>query len=129
MTSPNQRVAKIKQHVKDNKTTYIAVGVTAVVAVAATLAASATLGNGASTAQVSQRIGLAFRAENRAVVINIVERSTPSKPVHLVGTDLYFDSLHDAARKTGHSLSKISRNINGHITDINGDVFELLQPA
>lgn len=63
------------------------------------------------------------------VVIELIERSTPSKPVHLVGTNLYFNSLSEAARETGHSLSRISQNVNGHIKDINGDVFEFLQPA
>jgi DNA-directed RNA polymerase specialized sigma54-like protein len=59
----------------------------------------------------------------------MVERSTASKPVHLVGTNLYFNSLSEAARETGLHLSMISRNINGHIPDVNGNVFELLEPA
>jgi hypothetical protein len=58
-----------------------------------------------------------------------VERSTPSKPVHLKGTNLYFSSLSEAARETGHNLSMLSRHVNGHSPDIKGDVFEVLEPA
>ena len=63
------------------------------------------------------------------VVVELIERSTPSKPVHLVGTNLYFNSLSEAARETGHSLSRLSRHVNGHLPDLNGDVFKLLEPA
>ncbi|QAU06286.1 hypothetical protein SEA_RICKMORE_52 [Gordonia phage Rickmore] len=63
------------------------------------------------------------------VTIKLIERSTPSKPVHLVGTNLYFNSLSEAARETSHHLSMISKNVNGLIPDVKGDVFELLEHA
>lgn len=47
--------------------------------------------------------------------------------MHLVGTNLYFNSISEAARETGHQASMISKNINGHIPDVKGDVFELLE--
>ena len=62
-------------------------------------------------------------------IVNFIERSTSSKPVHLVGTNLYCNSLNEAARETGHSIAKLSRHINGKIPDVNGDVFELLTLA
>ena len=59
----------------------------------------------------------------------MVDRSTPSKPVHLVGTNLYFNSLSEASRETRHPLSTLSKHVNGVIPDVKGDVFELLEPA
>ncbi len=116
------------ESVKKNKNVYIACGTGIVVGVVAGIAVtklSSNLGN-----QVVQKIvQIGWRNETNPVIVNLVERSTPSKPVHLVGTDLYFSSLSDAARKTGHALSTLSKHINGVIPDVKGDVFELLQPA
>ena len=122
------RVEKIKKHFADNKGTYIACGVTAVIAVAGTFFF---VKNNASGAEIVQKITpvLSWKPESTNVVIKMFERSTASKPVHLVGTNLYFNSLSEAARETGLHLSMISRNINGHIPDVNGNVFELLEPA
>ena len=63
------------------------------------------------------------------VVVNLVERSTASKPVHLVGTNLYFNSISEAARETGLDRIAISRNIAGTISDVKGSVFKLLELA
>jgi hypothetical protein len=122
----NQIVQKIKKHIRENKAIYISNGLTAVSVTAIFLAVNKSPNSPVSLQTVKQ---IAFRAEANQVMINLIERSTPSKPVHLVGTNLYFDSLNDAARKTGHSLSQISKVVNGLKTDINGDVFELLTPA
>lgn len=122
------RIAKVKAHVKEHKREYLLVtaGVLAgclVTSVVMTLKLSE---NGEVAPQIQQLMNF---GPTNARVINLVERSTPSKPVHLMGTDLYFDSLNEAARKTGYSLSAISKNTRGIIPDVNGDVFELLQPA
>ena len=78
--------------------------------------------------EVSQQIKqIAVGWRIKQVAITFTERSTPSKPLHLVGTHQSFDSVHDAARKTEHSVAKISKNINGHIPDVGGDVFEVVQ--
>ena len=115
---------KIKTHFTENKKFYIGVGIGAGVATAGYLILN------------SQGIKIEVFGDNnhiigkaRQVTINLVERSTASKPVHLAGTNLYFSSLSEAARETGHSLSMISRNVNGHIPDVKGDVFELLDLA
>jgi hypothetical protein len=81
------------------------------------------------TALVDNKFAYRPRTDVRQTTVNMVERSTPSKPVHLVGTNLYFNSLSEAARETGHPLSTISKHINGHIPDVKGDVFEILEPA
>lgn len=118
---------KIKAHLQEYKNAYILVG-----AGAAAVAAGFFLGVRASKseARVVQKV-VQIGVGNRAnpTVINMIERSTSSKPVHLVGTNLYFNSLSEAARETGHSLSQISKNINGHISDVGGDVFKLLEPV
>ena len=120
---------KVKTHVQENKKYYV-VGATCL-----------TVGVAAGAIFLGQQdvIHIAVKGSNNDIigkartvnktVIELVERSTPSKPVHLVGTNLYFNSLSEAARETGHSLSKISRQVNGHIPDVNGDVFKILELA
>ncbi len=118
------RISKVKNHLKENKTVYL-VGVgSAVVGAAVAVLVIARAGSSADIQQKLIQIGIGNRMN--AAVINLVETSTPSKPVHLVGTDRYFSSLHEAARATGHSVTRISKNVNGHIPDVGGDVFALL---
>lgn len=116
-----KKLNKVKTHLSENKQTYIGIGFGAVIGAAAT---TVILYKKPEVAQKINQVAVGYK--NNQVLVNFVERSTPSKPVHLKGTNLYFDSLNEAARKTGHSLSMISRNVNGHIPDIKGDVFELL---
>jgi hypothetical protein len=123
---PN-KIEKIKQHFKSHKRDYIIAATSVagtVVAVATTVVIQATRQEGSPQIQQLLNFG-----PTNARIIYLEERSTPSKPVHLVGTNLYFDSMSDAARKTGHHLSRISQNVNGQIPDVNGDMFELLIPA
>lgn len=126
-----QRIERVKTHVKENKRTYIACAGTAVVTAVGTLMVISRKQMAAIDASNNINAALVWkpRQELNQYVIELVERSTPSKAVHLIGTDRYFSSLHEAARETGHSVTKISRNVNGHIPDLNGDVFEVLQPA
>lgn len=118
---------KVKLHFKENKKIYISCGVTALVTAAGVILL--TKGQGSSTAVKGHILSWKPRGDIMPVTVNLIERSTPSKPVRLVGTDLYFSSLSEASRKTGHHLSQLSQHINGKIPDLNGDVFELLEPA
>jgi hypothetical protein len=121
-----KKIEKVKTHFVENQKLYIGVGigivVTAVAVVIFRQPTNEITGN-------IQKV-LAFKTgditQSNPVIINLVERSTPSKPVHLVGTNLFFDSLHEAARQTGHSVSRISKNVNGHIPDVHGDIFRLI---
>ena len=123
------RLDKVKAHIQKNKKVYIVGGVCLVVGLA----------GGVVLVKNKDVINISIDGDGNEVVakaktvnqvtIELVERSTPSKPVHLVGTNLYFNSLNEAARETGHPLSMISRHINGHIPDVKGDVFELLEHA
>ncbi len=116
----NERIGKIKTHISDWRYIYIA-GVTSFIVggvVVYVLKSNSSF----------QTIAPVFNNTNK-MVINLIERSTPSKPVHLIGTNLVFSSLSEAARETGHSLAKLSRHINGLLPDLNGDVFELLEFA
>lgn len=120
------KIQRIKQHFKDNKKSYIACGITAVV----TGVTVFLLGRNTSSAEIVQKaIQVGYKNKVNQTVIKFIELSTPSKPVHLKGTNLYFNSISEASRKTGHSVSMISRNVNGHIPDVKGDIFELLELA
>lgn len=127
----NARIKKIKKHFHENKKVYLGVITGVVVGAASATVAIFMLTRSNSGVEIVQKITpvLSWRPESTNVVIKLVEHSTSSKPVHLVGTNLYFNSLSEASRETGHSLPMLSKHINGHVPDLNGDVFELLQPA
>ena len=122
------KIESIKNHFRENKKAYV-VGASCLTVGLLGGVALAKSGNISIVASGdnNQIVGKA-KAVNQ-VMIELVERSTPSRPVHLVGTNLYFNSLNEAARETGHSLSMLSRHVNGHIPDVGGDVFELLEVA
>jgi hypothetical protein len=119
---------KVKRHLKENRTPYL-ISVSSISCLVIGGVVGWQLRPEVANELVQKITQLGFRNEANPTIIQLVERSTPSKPVHLVGTDLYFDSLSDAARKTGHHLSQISKQVGGHIPALpNGDVFERLQP-
>ncbi len=124
----NARIAKVKNHVKDNSKVYIGTAVGVVIGAAVSVIVIGRSDTGTEIVQKIVQIGLKNEKANN-VVVNLVERSTASKPVHLVGTNLYFNSLSEAARETGHHLSQLSKHINGQLPDLNGDVFEILEMA
>ncbi len=124
----NTRITKIKNHLVENKITYFVGSGCTIVGGAVMVIVIGRSAEGAEIAQKIVQIGFKNDRANN-IVINLIENSTPSKPVHLVGTNLFFNSLSEAARETGHDLSALSRHINGHSTDIKGDVFQLLEAA
>lgn len=111
-----------KQHLEDNKKVYITGGVCLVVGVIAGAFAMATR---PEMKVISDSYNLKINSPT-TTTIEFLERSTPSKQVHQVGTKKYWDSIHETARDTGLNRALISRNVNGHIEHVNGDVFELV---
>ena len=120
-----EKALTIKLHILDNKKWYVVGGISFIFGVAGSLILVGRVNHGPNIIQKINQI--AWHPENNQMIVNFVERSTPSKPVHLVDTNLYFDSIHEASRQTGHSVAMISRNINGHIADIKGDIFKALE--
>lgn len=122
------KIESIKNHVREHKKAYVvgascfAVGLLGGVALVKSGDISIVV-----TGDKNQIVGKAKTVNQ--VMVELVERSTPSRPVHLVGTNLYFNSISEAARETGYARTLISQNINGHIPDVKGDVFKLLEPA
>lgn len=122
------KIESIKNHVREHKKVYVvgasclAAGILGGVALAKAGDISIVV-----TGDKNQIVGKAKTVNQ--VMVELVERSTPSRPVHLVGTNLYFNSISEAARETGYTRSLISQNINGHIPDVKGEVFKLLEPA
>lgn len=113
---------KFKEHIKRNKKVYITGGVCLVVGVLAGAVAMATR---PEMKVISDSYNLKINSPT-TTMIEFIERSTPSKQVHQVGTQKYWDSIHETARDTGHNRALVSRNVNGHIPDVKGDVFELV---
>ncbi len=118
----HERIEKIRDHVSEHKNIYFASAASIVIT---TFVLRGRQGDGPKIIQ--KTVQIAFRAESSQAIVYLAENSTPSKPVHLVGTNLYFESLSAAARATGHPLSTISKQINGHIPNVKGDVFEILE--
>jgi len=115
----HDKLEKAKSHLKENKKLYIGLGIGAV---AGGLAGSFAMLRTPEVQAVQKIIGPSWKPQQ--TIIQFVERSTPSRPIHKVGTQEYYDSLSDCARKTGHDLSMLSRHINGHSSSVKGDVFE-----
>lgn len=144
------RIESIKTHLRNNKVTYIACGVTAVVVAGVTYyvvrnsnvvkAVAA-----ATTEYVGDTVVHNAPTMNNTIcwkptmqnIVNFAEDSTPSRPVGLLGKDggikMAFKSMNEAARQTGHNVGMISKNVNGHLSDLNGDRFvalaDLIQDA
>lgn len=117
---------RIQTHLNENKKLYIGVSIGVLAGVSAMLISKhkASINPELQTAQKMLIVGKA-RDVNQ-VMINLIERSTPSKPIHLVGTSQYFDSISEAARQLGLDRTMISKHINGHIPDVKGAIFEVL---
>lgn len=122
----------VKEHLKKHKVTYLVGAGCIVVGAAGTYLVLR--GNKLPPEVVSKvapsikQIGILNRANQ--VTINLVERSTPSKPLRMItknGVEKFFASINEAARETGHSPTMISRAANGIINDVKGDAFELLE--
>ena len=115
------KIERIKTHLSENKKVYIGVGVGVVVGAAV---AAVALHNKADVAQKINQVAIGYK--NNQVLVNFVERSTPSKPIHLLDSSQYFDSISDAARQLGVDRTLISKHINGHVPDVRGMKFEVL---
>lgn len=124
-------VANAKTHVVDHKELYITGGVCLVVGVLSGAVIMSRRPTVSQDSEITQKICWKPNATlhtTNTTVINFIERSTPSKPVHLVGTQKYWDGVRAAARDTGHTASEISKNANGHRPHVKGDVFEFVKP-
>ncbi len=124
-----QKYEAAKAHVKENKAAYIT-GATCLVVGALGGAAVAKRTEIAEIMQCAKQINIlspGSRLNN--VQIAFQERSTPSRPIFNKTNGVAYGSINEAARQSGHSASMISRNINGHISDVHGDVFEALEVA
>jgi gas vesicle protein len=123
----NKAVEKWEQakwHVNNHKELYIGVAAGALIGGAGVAIVLSRPKQGAQIVQEIRQI--AWRPQNRQVVVYLEERSTPSKPLHLVGSDRYFDSINDAARKTGHNPTMIAEVASGRRKSVGSDVFEFV---
>lgn len=119
------QVNKVQGHFRRHKELYIGIGIGVAVAVIAMFF----LRQRAISNSVKIQGLINIKPTINSTIINFVETSTPSKPVHLVGTNIYAGSIHEMALLRGHSASMVSRCANGHIPNVKGDVFEFFKPA
>jgi hypothetical protein len=136
------KIENIKSHLKNNKVTYIACGVTAVVVAGVTyyvtrngevstkaVAATTEFFGDTVANNAPQQIRCYKPTMNN--IVNFVENSTPSKRVGLLSPDgaivRAFNSIGDAARSTGLDKGQISKNVNELIDSVGGQKFVLLE--
>lgn len=124
------RLDKIKQHVKDNKVTYI-VGVSCVAAGAAVGGVIVYLKlNGVSvdsSVDVSQVI--AYKSPvtvNNTTIVELVRRGHPGFRVRNVETGEEFASIKRAAEMFGISATTLRRHLAGLVESVDGLKFENL---
>jgi hypothetical protein len=117
----NKHVERIKTHFKENKQVYAGIAIGVGVSVVVTVGAYALMRP--DVQQIAKQINI-FSPKPTQIVVQFVENSTPSKPVHLVGTHKYWNSISSAAKDTGFDRGHISKNVNGLISSVKNSVFE-----
>lgn len=120
----NQQLEKVRQHLRENKTVYVA-GVVCLV----TGAAGALLLAGKADVDVNSQIKqiLSYKPEaHQTVVVVLEEKANLSKPVRVKGTDKIFASQNEAAKHLGVPPSLLSRHLNGKLETANGHLLEWL---
>ena len=122
-----QRVDKMQGHFARHKELYI--GIAIGVALAAGVAAMFFFRQRAVSNSVKIQGLVNINPTINSTILNFMETSTPSKPVHLAGTNIYAGSINEMARLRGHDVSRVSKCCNGHIPHVKGDVFEFVTPT
>jgi hypothetical protein len=128
----------IKSHLSKHRTTYLACTATAVVVGGVTYyfggrVTKTVVENAELVANITNKPSI-VGDHNVINILNMIERSTPSKIIGLLSDDgetfkQVFASQNEAARVTGHSASMIARCVSGTITDVKGDKFALIDVA
>lgn len=113
------RIEKIKTHISENKTTYIAVGVTVVT----TAAVTAALLNRDSVKVIAPRF---FSPGNNLIITNLERRGHPGFKVLCKETGETFASVNRAASACGVNQGNLSRHLNGYLDHVKGLHFEKL---
>ena len=120
-------ITKIKTHLQNNKTTYIAVGATAVVCVSVTSAFF--LGRQSVLASVEQKItqvGIINKAVNQMIIPPLGD---PGNVLQCIETGTIFASQGEAARVLGVAPQAISSHLKGNMPDIVGQHLKVLGKA
>lgn len=129
-------VVKIKTHLKENKTTYISVVVTAVTVAGITMLImrSIELQRISRGISVTANRGISVVAD-RSVVTNNVSlissrrQGAPSWVVRCIETNEIFTSQREAARAMGLSEAELSQHLNGMMKHVRGWTFERIAMA
>lgn len=124
------RVQRVKNHFRENWKYYAIGG--ACLLVGSVVTYGVTRQQALSKVSVDPKVDVKYNWKpnvTQNVIVTFEERSNLSKPVHLVGTDRYFNSQSEAAKQLGISKALLSKHLNGSIDDVNGLRFEWLVPT
>lgn len=112
-----KRTEKIKNHLRENKKTYIACGGTAILAVLATLIATRDGDVTLSKFNVKQT-GVVNNNTNLEVYIEAL--GDPGNIVQDLASGTVYASQGQAAKELGTTPVAVSRHLNGHTDHVNG---------
>lgn len=121
----HERLEKIKAHVKDHKTTYIACGVTAVATgVTVYVAMRHKIASVDSSVGVYQGVAVNSPVTvNNTTIVELVRRGHPGYKIQNVTTGETFASIKRAADMCGVARTTLQRHLNGELPDAGGYVF------
>jgi hypothetical protein len=115
--SPNQKIARVKKHLSDNKKTYIACGATALVSV------------GVTALVVPKNVGFnvawAWKQEVSQNMVQTVLKPQMHPGIKVIHdqTGVAYPSVRNAAKALGLKHTKIYDYLQGKIADVDGNTF------
>ena len=119
-----EKYQQVKDHVRENKTVYVACGVTAVVSVAGTLLAVKS-----STVVNARAIQLLTYKSVQTIDVHVEALGDPGNIVQDLTTGIIYASQGQAARALGVAPSRISDHLNGRTPHVMGTQLKVLGKA
>lgn len=118
------KIEDVKKHVQENKSAYIAVGVSTTLAAGAFAAGRY---SGVKQVVVTDVANVKLWSPTTTnVTVMLEEFSTRSKAIYCPELKQAFNSISDAARKTGTHRASISRVVAGAQDTVDGLTFQLI---
>ena len=124
-----ERIAKIKQHVKDNKQIYISCGVTGVVAVVGTLIVVSQRGETNPLIHSAGNFNYKPTTHNKVTIKTFEALGDPGNVVHDLTSGAYYPSQGAAARVLGIPPGRVSEHLHGKSSHAGGHVLEVIGKA
>lgn len=121
----NERIEKVKKHVKENRKVYIA----AIAGVAVGAVGVIVLKDTPTMVSIKETLNFKWRSPTTNNVIVFPALGDPGNVVQVVETGTIYASQGQAARELGVSATEISQHLNGKNPDVRGKHLKVLGKA